>query len=157
MIKIIVNSSVLSLEMALHHISKYHLQHKFDVVDYNDYSIRLATNTKGKTMESTYGGHNTGWVLHILQLVQAVRGFGMDNVNCPLKPIQLDWLEKFTGDPKDKVVAALGMLGRSHLHPLYLFENFNFEQVCEAYALHAEDRAVSMMDWLEMMPKKVRA
>lgn len=152
MIKIKVNGQDVPLYNALLHICGFHLQHKFDVREYNEYAVELETNSAGKVERSNYGAYNTGFMLHILQLVQAVRGFGMDNVHSPLKPEQVDWLGQFTGENKVKV--ALGMLGRCWYHPNYVCQNFSLEQVCEAYALHAHDRRVLMQEWLVMMSMK---
>lgn len=161
MIKIDVNGRYVPLYNALLHLAVAHLKEgKFDVRGYNRNVLELSRNDRGQTRTDSYGSRHVEHVLPFLQLTQAVRGVGMDSVPTPAVFLarEVYWvhLQQLKGEVKTK--AAMMYLGHYELHnpgaaALAAME-LDLEQVCEAFALHIEDRRVSITEWLMMMPHK---
>lgn len=145
---------------ALLHLAECLLYRDFKVVDYG---IQHLTITAGQSTARYSSNHMTGLV-RLLQLVQAVQSFGMDDV--PIPPVfrgeqgfvRWDRLQSFQGE--QKVKTALAYLGGMD----FFFQNDHvflneapLEKVCEAFVLFEEDRRTPMKAWLEKLTKKVRA
>ncbi len=133
----------------------------FDVREYNEYSLEIDTKQQRGSKIDSYGCYNTKHILRLLQLVQAVRGFGMDHVHTPGIFMGSEgherWgrLQKFQGEYKVKMALAyLGGMEMLFESDLLSVTEEKLEILCEAYVLHEEDRRTSMKDWLEALTRK---
>ncbi len=160
MMNIRVNDREVPFLNALLHLC-INIRTKFGVREYDDCSLEIETKQQRGPKTDLYACRNKKTILRFLQLVQAVRGFGMDNVPTPGIFMGIegfkrwDRLQNFQGD--NRVKMALAYLGGMEFtfedDVLHVTEQ-DLENICTAYALHEEDRRTSMKAWLEELTRK---
>ena len=156
-----VNNREVPFVNALLHLC-INIRTEFVVHEYNDYSFKINTlQQRGSKIDPSYSCYNTKPILRLLQLVQAVRGFGMDNVQTPSIFMgdegfeRWDRLQNFQGEYRVKMALAyLGGMNFTFESDLLSVTEQKLEKLCEAYVLHEEDRRTSMKDWLEELTRK---
>lgn len=161
MIKIDVNGRYIPLYNGVLHLAVAHLNEgKSDVRSYGRNVLELSRNNHGETRTDSYGSRHVEHILPLLQLTQAVRGFGMENIPTPAvfldRMVYQVHLQQLKGEVKTK--AAMLYLGHYELHnpgaAALAAMDLDLERVCEVFALHIEDNRVSITEWLTMIPLK---